>query len=309
MRMTGGPGMQHADFEILLEKRIRKVESQEEAANLERHLEECQACRQELETIRTEEEMLNQDAAKFVGGFDWDSAELAIRNRVAREKQIGIGPRVSGLLVSLAVFWPIAMTAGWLAYSAVALALVATFAYWEVSVRSGSRRLLEKAMRGGEDLVEAYGEHAGEMRKERRGDRVAAVLVGAMFVGLAVYNAVTGGWLGVAIAVMILDVAFTIARSALSRVDRHRSDLLDRGEISWQDYLLWSVRNADGQDQPGSKALRRSLWFARVRLVLVHLLLVVLMVDRGGIWLTVGGGVALYHAYRVGTKLLQKRSR
>ena len=73
--MTGGPGMQHADFEILLEKRLRNVESPEEAARLELHLRACQACRQEMETIRTEEEMLNRDAANFVDGFDWDAAE------------------------------------------------------------------------------------------------------------------------------------------------------------------------------------------------------------------------------------------
>ena len=308
--MTGEPDMQHAAFEILLEKRIRKADSPDEAAKLDGHLSGCERCRQELETIRKEEEMLNQETAAFVEGFDWNAAEQAIRNRVAREKAIGIGPKIIGLLVSLAIFWPIAMMAGWLAYSAVALALIATFAYWEISSRTGRQRLLEKAMRGGEDLVQAYDEHDRELKKERRGERVVVLIGSVVVVGLAAYNAITGGWLGVAIAALFLDFAWTMARSSLSGENRHRNDLLDRGKISWRDYLLWSVREVDGESRLSSKEANRSLWISRTRMVLAYLLLAVLVVERGGVWIAAGVGVALYYIYRVSSMQVQKlRSR
>ncbi len=303
--MTGEPDMQHAAFEILLEKRIRKADSPDEAAKLDGHLSGCERCRQELETIRKEEEMLNQEAAAFVEGFDWNAAEQAIRNRVAREKAIGIFPKIFGLLVSLAIFWPIVMMAGWLAYSAVAVALIATFAYWEISSRTGTQRLLEKAMRGGDDIVQAYEEHDRELTKERRGERFTVLIGGVGIVGMAAYNAITGGWLGVAFAAMLLDFAWTMARSSLSRESRQRDDLLDRGKISWRDYLLWSARDVDGETRLRSKAVIRSLWISRIRMVLWLLLLAVLAVDRGGVWLA-AGAVALYYVYRVSSTQAQK---
>ena len=81
--MNREPGMQHAKLEILLEKRIRKAESPEEAGKLDGHLSECQRCRQELERVRKEEEMLRQETADFVEGFDWNAAEQAIRQALA----------------------------------------------------------------------------------------------------------------------------------------------------------------------------------------------------------------------------------
>jgi len=299
--------MQHAEYEILLEKRLRKADSPEEALKLDRHIEKCQACRQELQTIRKEEAMLDRAAASFVDGFDWDTAEQALRNRVAREKAMGIAPKAVGLLVTLAIFWPIATIAGWLAYLAVALVLVATFACWEIADRRGARRLIEMANRGGEDLVKAYDDHYRGIRKERLADRIVVIIGGAGLVGLAVYNAVTGDWLDLAIAAMLVDLAVWITRSSLSRMNRHRSDLLDRGAISWNDYLLWPLRKADGEMSTSVEAANRSLRLARVRLVLVHVLLVLLMVERGDTWLAVGAGVALYHAYRIGRKLIHNR--
>jgi hypothetical protein len=305
MRMTGEPDMQHAAFEILLEKRIRRADSPDEAAKLDGHLSGCERCRGELETIRKEEDVLNHETAAFVDGFDWNAAEQSIRNRLAREKAIGIFPKVFGLLVSLVIFWPIVMMAGWLAYSAVAVVLIATFAYWEISSRTGTQRLLEKAMRGGDDLVQAYEEHDRELTKERRGERFAVLFGCVGIVGLAAHSAITGGWLGVAFAAMLLDFAWTLARSSLSRVNRQRDGLLDRGEISWRDYLLSSAPVVEGETRLRSKAVIRSLWSSRVRLVLWLLLLAAMAVDSGRVWLA-GGAVALYFVYRVSSKQVQK---
>jgi len=297
----------HADFEILIEKRLHGADSPEEAADLNRHLRDCQPCNHVLQTTRTEEEMLNQDVANYIGDFDWNAAEQAIRNRVDRERAIGRAPRVFALLVLLVFFWPVATAAGWQVYLGIALPLVATFAYWDVVSRRRPQRLFEKAMQGEGELVAAFENHSTDLQKERRAERVAAVIGAATIAGFAVYSAITGGWFGWAIAALLLWLAWTIAAESLAPKNRERNDLLDRGEISWRDYLLWSAHKADSKDRPTPKPPAASLQLIQLGQGVALAILLILMVEYRGVWLWAGAGVALYYLMRVCLQMVLRR--
>jgi len=297
--MIQQPKAPHEAFEILLEKRIQVAEMPEESVELDKHLATCLPCRQDLEMAQAQQAMLNRETAALVEGFDWSSAEQAIRNRVEREKSIGSAPRVVGLLVSLAIFWPILTMAGWLAFSPVALALVATFGYWEWSSRTRPKRLLAQAMRGGEDLIEAYAQHDRDARKERGAERFVAIVWGALLVGIAVNMALSGNWLGALVAVLLVDLMWTLVRPAFARVGRERNDLLNRGLISWSEYLSGPLPRVDGEAGLDSKAATRALWISRVRLLLCLAVVALLIVEAGGSWYLAAGALLLLHAIRI----------
>jgi hypothetical protein len=189
--------------------------------------------------------------------------------------------------------------AGWLAYSPVALALVATFGYWEWSSRTRPKRLLAKAMRGGEELIEAYEQHDRDARKERGAERFVAIVWGTLFVGVAVNMALSGNWLGALVAVLLVDLVWTLVRTAFARVSRERNDLLNRGLISWSEYLSGPLPKVGGEARLDFKAATRALWISRVRLLFWQAVVALLIVESGGSWYLAAGALLLLHAVRI----------
>jgi hypothetical protein len=285
--------MNHETFEILLEKRLNGAETADEALQLDAHLPSCDPCRLELDSSRNQEALLRQECALLVGDFDFNAAQQAIQNRVAREKSSGVAPKIFGLLVSLTIFWPVAETAGGLAYSCIAFALIATFAFWEYSSRVRPQRLLASAMAGDEELIGAFEQHGQEVKKERRGEQIAALLGALVLVAMAVQQASSGELGGAIVGLLLLHLVWVILSAAFARQNRQRNDLLDRGVISWNDYLLWSAPSRAAGRSSNLEPSRRRLFALRSLQFALYLMLLYLAVDRGGVWIWAVAAVVL----------------
>ncbi len=300
--MTDANDRSHEPFGILLEKRIQGAESPDEAAQFDQHMLACGECRYELQASRQHEQILHQETAQLVDAFNWDDAKRAIDNRAAREKAIGPWPKIFALLVVLGFFWPIYAAAGGLAYSVIALVLFATFAFWEYSSRAQTRDLLSDAMCGEEELFEAFSDHERSTAKERLGERFGALAAAVIVLGFAANEVMNGGWVGIAVAILFVDVAWILARQVLSAKHRRRDNALDSGKISWADYLIWSVREGGDKSPQTAASITRNLWLARVRLIAVHALLVFMAVDRGGVWIAAVAIVVVFQIRMFRTK-------